>query len=57
MRCPFCERKFEEEQARKGCTVCPLTKGCQMLRCPHCGYEMPREPDWIKRLKSWRRMK
>ena len=57
MRCPFCEREFEEEQARKGCTVCPLTKGCQMLRCPHCGYEMPREPDWIKRLKSWRRRK
>jgi hypothetical protein len=55
--CTFCGKEFQEEQAQKGCAACALTKGCQMLRCPHCGYETPREPAWVKRVKSWRKRK
>jgi hypothetical protein len=55
MKCSFCGMEFKEEEAKKGCAGCSLTKGCQMIRCPRCGYEMPPEPGWIKRLKAWRR--
>ncbi len=55
MKCSFCGLEFKEEEARKGCAGCSLTKGCQMIRCPRCGYEMPPEPEWIKRLRARRR--
>jgi hypothetical protein len=58
MNCPYCGLDFKEKEARKGCARCSLvTKGCQRVRCPRCGYEMPAEPVWIKRIKTWRKGK
>jgi uncharacterized paraquat-inducible protein A len=57
MKCSFCGMEFEQEEAQKGCSRCSLAKGCQLVRCPRCGYEMPLEPNWIKRLKAKRKQK
>ena len=55
MKCPFCGRDFDEEQAAAACRKCTLFGGCKMLRCPNCGYESPPEPAWIRRIKERRR--
>jgi rubredoxin len=55
MKCSFCGMEFKEEEAQKACGACSMTKGCKMIRCPRCGYEMVPEPGWIKRLKEWRK--
>ena len=53
MDCSFCGKKFDETHAVSSCQGCPMSKGCKMIRCPHCGYEMPPEPKWIGALKKW----
>jgi hypothetical protein len=57
MKCSYCGLEFKEEDAQKGCSGCSLMKGCGMVRCPRCGYEMPSEPKWIGRLRAWRTKK
>jgi hypothetical protein len=47
MVCGLCHREFGEEAAVNGCKGCPMG-GCKRLRCPHCGYEMPPEPRWLR---------
>jgi hypothetical protein len=27
------------------------------VKCPNCGYEMPKEPRWLKIIKGWRKPK
>ncbi|NIA07438.1 MAG: hypothetical protein GWP14_07370 [Actinobacteria bacterium] len=51
MRCNFCGKTFDEESSRKACQRCAVFGGCKMLKCPHCGYEVPAEPGLIKWLK------
>ena len=34
-RCPLCGGTFAEEHH---CGVCPMSAGCHILCCPHCGY-------------------
>ena len=34
-RCPLCGGTFAEEAH---CSVCPMSRHCQILCCPHCGY-------------------
>jgi adenine-specific DNA methylase len=53
VKCPFCDREFDEKAAEKACGACAVFGGCKMVKCPHCGYESPREPGlvkWLKRL-------
>lgn len=52
MRCDFCGHEFKEEEGLQGCGNCPLGSGCGMVKCPRCNYEMPREPNWIKKIKK-----
>ncbi len=40
-RCGLCGRAFEPEDARQACRGCPMSRWCGMIKCPHCGYEMP----------------
>jgi len=44
--CPFCNHRFSEEESAKCCNNCAMfgQGGCQKLRCPNCGYEMPAPP-------------
>ncbi|GAB4253810.1 hypothetical protein [Deferrisoma sp.] len=52
MRCGFCGREFSEEAARKECGACSLFGGCKNVKCPYCGYEMPREAGWVRWLRG-----
>ena len=42
MKCSFCGYEFNETNAT-GCESCPLQTNCGKIKCPHCGFEMPRE--------------
>jgi hypothetical protein len=51
--CGFCGRDFMEDEAQPTCAGCPLRGGCQLVRCPHCGYENPVAPRWLTKLRDW----
>lgn len=53
MRCGFCGYEFREEDGIQGCINCPMSSGCKMVKCPRCNYEIPMEPRWIKKLKTY----
>ncbi|CEO89267.1 MAG TPA: ferrous iron transport protein A [Syntrophaceticus sp.] len=51
MKCSFCGYEFNETTAH-GCGPCPLSTTCGKVKCPHCGFEMPRENlifGWFRR--------
>ncbi len=38
MKCPLCGYEFDETEL--GCVAeCPLSADCQMICCPHCGFQ------------------
>ena len=41
MRCPLCQTEFDEtrQTCQAGCPLASL-QGCQLVCCPHCGYQM-----------------
>ena len=51
MTCSFCGREFSEAQAEKECRTCSVFGGCKKVKCPYCGYEMPRQPAFFKRFR------
>jgi rubredoxin len=51
--CGFCGRVFAEDEGQPTCGSCPLKGGCQLVRCPHCGYENPVAPPWLARVRAW----
>lgn len=58
MKCGFCGNEFDPAQANMACGSCPLVKGCHLVRCPRCGYEMPPEAKlvrWLNGLKDRRK--
>ena len=58
MKCSLCGFDFNEENVKSSCSACPLSKGCGLIRCPNCGFEMAPEAKWIKKvLGKTRRMK
>jgi len=54
MNCGFCGLDFELEQAEQVCGSCPIARGCHLVRCPHCGYEMPPESKMLGKLRKLR---
>ncbi len=52
MICPFCQKTFAAREAEKACRNCALFGGCQKVKCPYCGYESPREPDFLATLRK-----
>ena len=50
--CPFCGTTFDEDAASKTCSTCSAFGGCRKIKCPHCGYEMPREPAFLRWLRN-----
>ena len=54
MKCQLCGLEFKEEDGRATCKGCTLSRSCGLIKCPNCGYEIPREPDFIKSLKRWK---
>ena len=50
MKCQLCSLEFREQDGLNGCKSCPFSKSCNMLKCPNCGYEIFKEPTFIKLL-------
>ena len=57
MKCGFCGGEFRPEEAGTACGGCPLVKGCHLIRCPYCGYEMPPEAKLITLLRNLKNSK
>jgi hypothetical protein len=57
MKCSLCGFKFDEDESISCCEGCALSRNCNMIRCPNCGFEVPAEPKLIKVLKKLRRGK
>ena len=53
MKCGFCTHEFTESEGEATCSRCALFGGCRFIRCPRCGYEMPRTPGLLKMLRRW----
>jgi len=59
MKCGMCGYEFEAEEAETSCGGCPLVKGCGLVRCPRCGYEMPPEAmlvRWVRKIRERNRI-
>jgi hypothetical protein len=55
-RCALCGGRFDH--GGHPCGACPLLSGCDLVRCPHCGYQFPRSSrllDWVRRRLDGRR--
>lgn len=55
MKCSFCGYEFNEGGLRP-CEACPFKAGCGKVKCPNCGYEMPRESffrRWYRHRNRW----
>jgi Fe2+ transport system protein FeoA len=39
LTCPMCGHRFDPHD-HAACGSCPLQRGCQLVCCPNCGYEM-----------------
>jgi Fe2+ transport system protein FeoA len=53
MRCPLCNYEFDESQMTCH-TSCAFNKGCAVICCPNCGYQMVDESKtrfagWLRR--------
>lgn len=49
--CPLCGMAFTHGE--QVCGSCPLSAGCDIVRCPSCGYSFPRTSwivEWVRRL-------
>lgn len=48
MRCGMCGHELTEAGIEKACRGCSAFGGCRLVKCPHCGYEQPQPPRWLK---------
>jgi hypothetical protein len=46
--CPLCGGRFTHGQ--EVCSACPLSPRCNVVGCPHCGYQFPRSSATIELL-------
>lgn len=58
MHCGLCGHVFT--RIERGCGTCPLNAGCDLVKCPSCGFQFPRSSrliDWIRsvltRFRRW----
>jgi hypothetical protein len=51
LECPLCSVQFS--CGEEVCKTCPMNAGCDIVRCPGCGYSFPRTSkivEWVRRL-------
>ena len=48
--CPLCGTDFDGAQCHSSC---PMSRGCLMVRCPHCGYEFVESGRFTDMLRRW----
>lgn len=49
--CALCGARFTH--GGETCGACPLASGCDLVRCPACGYQFPRRSSLVD---AWRRL-
>jgi len=50
LTCPFCGHDFDPGE-HAACQACPMHRGCNLVCCPACGYQMVDERrSWVGRL-------
>ncbi|OGC07209.1 hypothetical protein A3H38_03270 [candidate division WOR-1 bacterium RIFCSPLOWO2_02_FULL_46_20] len=50
MKCPLCGKEFNKSEAL--CSSCPFHDGCDLTRCPNCGYEFVSESKVVNFFKK-----
>jgi Fe2+ transport system protein FeoA len=48
--CPLCGTDFEGADCH---SACPMSRGCTMVRCPHCNYEFVESGRFTDMLRRW----
>jgi Fe2+ transport system protein FeoA len=48
--CPLCGTDFTGAECRSSC---PMSRGCTMVRCPHCAYEFVESGRIADMLRRW----
>ena len=48
--CPLCGTDFYGAECH---SVCPMSSGCAMVRCPHCSYEFVESGKFTDMLRRW----
>lgn len=48
--CPLCGTDFQGAACH---SACPMSRGCTMVRCPHCGYEFVESGRFTDMLRRW----
>jgi Fe2+ transport system protein FeoA len=48
--CPLCSTDFEGATCHSNC---PMSNGCDMVRCPRCGYEFVESGRVLDMLRRW----
>jgi predicted amidophosphoribosyltransferase len=51
--CALCQARFTHGD--RVCGACPLHAGCDLVKCPNCGYQFPRSSRLVEWLERWRR--
>ena len=55
-QCALCGTRFVH--GGRVCGACPLSAGCDLVRCPRCGYQFPRASRTLERLRRlWRALR
>ena len=60
LKCSLCGLNFDEKICPSFCDGCTIkiTSTCNMVRCPNCGFEMPKQSQMerlFKKIKKWLR--
>lgn len=48
--CPLCGTDFDGAECH---SACPMSRGCPMVRCPHCSYEFVESGRFTDMLRRW----
>lgn len=51
--CPLCGTSYSAAEGRRCHTACPVHRRCELLSCPHCGYEVPAPTRLTRWLARW----
>jgi len=53
MKCSICGHEFDEKTSRSACESCPMSHGgCDLAKCPRCGFENAKQPGWMKKISD-----
>jgi NMD protein affecting ribosome stability and mRNA decay len=57
LKCSLCGHEFDENMENSLCAECniKITKNCNLVACPNCGFEMPKDSHmnrFFKKIKS-----